>query len=194
MPYLNLNENEMDVHLISKQGFDFQIGILVSEMEYVRKETYRLLNTRDLSINDLDFNFDAYSNSIGTLLLHIACHEFKFQLNHFYKRNITEDEFKHFGNAMPFNMHKRLVFGNDLTFYKKELNTIRENSLSHLKDLDDKWLFQDIILSNGKNIGNYYYHLKHVINDEINHQGQIKIILKRLQIQKESKGKTIKQA
>ncbi|WP_299680252.1 hypothetical protein [uncultured Dokdonia sp.] len=168
------------MHLISKQGFDFQIGILVSEMEYIRNETYRLLKTKELTSIDLDFNFDTYSNSIGTLLLHIACHEFKFQLNHFYNRGITEDEFKLFGNVMPFNMHKRLVFGNDVAFYKKELNTIRENTLSYLKKLNDEWLFKEIILSNGNSIGNYYYHLRHVIDDEINHQGQIKMILKRM--------------
>ena len=40
---------------------------------------------------------------------------------------------------------------------------------------------KEILLSNGNSIGNYYYHLKHVIDDEINHQGQIKMILKRIQ-------------
>ncbi len=178
--YLTFKKHKMSIHLISKQGFDFHIGILVSEMEYIRNDTYNLLQARALTISDLDFNFDAYSNSMGTLLLHIACHEFKFQLNHFYNRDITEDEFKLFGNAMPFNMHKRLVFGNDLAFYLKELNTIRENTLCYLKKLNDEWLFKEIVLSNGKSIGNYYYHLRHVIDDEINHQGQMKIILKRL--------------
>lgn len=172
----------MSIQIISKKGFDFQIGILVSEMEYVRNETYRLLRTQKLTIEDLDFNFDAYSNSMGTLLLHIACHEFKFQLNHFYKRNITEDEFKLYSNAMPSTMNKRLVHGNDLDFYLKELASIRENTLSYLKNLKDEWLFKEIILSNGKNIGNYYYHVRHVIDDEINHQGQMKIILKRLRV------------
>lgn len=171
------------MHLISKQGFDFQIGILVSEMEYIRKETYDLLEKNKLTIGDLDFNFDAYSNSIGTLLLHIACHEFKFQLHHFYNRGMTEDEFKLFRNAMPFTMQKRLVFGNDLAFYTKELQIIRENTLSYLKKLNDEWLFKEIVLSNGKNIGNYYYHLRHVLDDEINHQGQMKIILKRLHLE-----------
>ncbi|GGG40073.1 integrase [Dokdonia pacifica] len=171
---------KMKMHIISKKGFDFQIGILVSEMEYVRNETYRLLKTQKLATSELDFNFDAYSNSIGTLLLHIACHEFKFQLNNFYKRNITEDEFKLYRHAMPSTMNKRGIYGNDLDFYLKELESVRENTLSYLKNLKDEWLFEEIILSNGKNIGNYYYHIRHIIDDEINHQGQMKITLKRL--------------
>ncbi len=171
----------MSISIISREGFDHQIGILVSEMEYVRKETYRLLHMQALSMYDLDFNFDPYSNSIGTLLLHIAVHEFKFQLNYFYKRGVTQDEFKLYGNAMPAMMDKRLVVGNDLDFYSKELDTIRSNTFSYLKKHDDLWLFEEVVLSNGKSIGNHYYQLRHVIDDEINHQGQIKMILKRLQ-------------
>jgi uncharacterized damage-inducible protein DinB len=170
----------MGIHIVSKQGSDFQIGILISEMEYIRNETYRLLKTRDLTIRDLDFNFDEYSNSIGTLLLHIASHEFKFQLNHFYNRSITEDEFKLYGNAMPSMMNKRLVSGNNLDFYFREIEAVRKNTLSYLKNLKDEWLFKEITASNGKSMGNYYYQLRHVIDDEINHQGQIKIILKRV--------------
>lgn len=174
----------MGIRIISKQGFDFQIGILVSEMEYIRNDTYWLLKEQGLTMRGLDFNFDDYSNSIGTLLLHIASHEFKFQLNHFYKRNITKEEFKVYGNAMPSMMDKRLVFGNNLDFYLEELESIRKNTLSYLKNLNDEWLFKEIIRANGKNMGNYYYHLRHIIDDEINHQGQIKITLKKLKEKK----------
>ncbi|WP_299684851.1 hypothetical protein [uncultured Dokdonia sp.] len=170
----------MSIKIISKDGFDHQIGILISEMEYVRNKTYSLLNSKNLTVHYLDYNFDEYSNSIGTLLLHIVVHEFKFQLNHFYKRNITKDEFKLYGNAMPSTMGKRLVYGNDLNFYINEMKSVRENTLSYLKDLKDEWLFKDVLMSNGESIGNYYYQLRHVIDDEINHQGQIKMILKRL--------------
>ncbi len=166
--------------IVSKEGFDHQIGILVSEMEYVRNETYRLISAKKLTIKDLDFNFDALSNSIGTILLHIATHEFKFQLNHFYKRGITEAEYEKYLGGMPFMMHKRLISGNDLAFYIEELKTIRENTLANLKKMKDDWLFEDVITSSGKNIGNNYYLFRHVVDDEINHQGQIKMILKRI--------------
>ena len=169
-------------NIISKEGFDYQIGILVSEMEYVRNETYRLVSGQDLTISDLDFNFDKHSNSIGTLLLHIAVHEFKFQLNHFYRREVTKAEYEKYIGAMPFMMDKRLIHGNDFNFYKKELDSKRENTLSCLKKLNDDWLFKEFITPKGENLGNYYYLLRHVIDDEINHQGQIKIILKRLSV------------
>jgi len=170
----------LNIKITSKEGFDYQIGILVSEMEFTRNETYRLLKLKKLSITNLDFNFDEFSNSIGTLLLHIAAQEFKFQLNHFYKRSITENEFKLYKNGLPHMMDKRLIFGNDLGFYIQELNTIRNTTLSYLKKHRDDWLFSDVILSDGKIIGNYYYQLRHILDDEINHQGQIKMILRRI--------------
>ena len=174
----------MNINLVSDKDFDHQIGILVSEMKYVRDQTFLLTQQIDLSIADLDYNFDSLSNSIGTLLLHIAAHEFKFQLNHFFKRPITKIEFEKYTGAMPHMMHKRLIKGNDFSFYKKELDGIRENTLKHLKKLNDVWLFEEFVTPNGKYLGNNYYLLRHVIDDEINHQGQIKIILKRLKNKK----------
>ena len=170
----------MNNKIISKEGFAPQIGILVSQMGYVRENTQKLLQSRELTVEDLDFNFDAKSNSIGTLLLHMAVHEFKFQLNHFYKRDITKEEYEKYIGGMPFMMQKRLVSGNDLNFYLNELDIIRAKTLLFLKEKKDAWLFEELVTSNGKNMGNYYYLLRHVIDDEINHQGQLKMILKRI--------------
>ncbi|MEP1488488.1 MAG: hypothetical protein ABJK28_08675 [Algibacter sp.] len=151
-------------------------------MDYIRNNTFKL--TKDLSIYDLDYNFDNLSNSIGTLLLHITALEFKFQLNHFYKRDITKNEYEKYANAMPKYMNTRKIHGNNLNFYLNELKQIRRKTLLELKHLNDEWLFKEIISSKGNNLGNYYYLLKHIINDEISHQGQIKIILKRLKHKK----------
>ncbi|NAS31454.1 DUF664 domain-containing protein [Flavobacteriaceae bacterium R38] len=164
--------------IISHKNYDYQIGILVCEMEISRSITYAL--TENLSKTDLDYNFDKHSNSIGTLLLHFAITEFKFQLNYILKRQISEEEYKKYIGGAPFMMHKRMVHGNDLEYYINDLKKIRKHTLHELKSLNDEWLFKDVATPLGENTGNHYYMLRHLIDDEIRHQGQIKLILKRL--------------
>lgn len=168
----------MENKIITVKGYDFQIGILVCEMLYVRNCTFEL--TKNLSICELDYNFDDLSNSIGTLLLHISALEFKFNLNHFLKRPINNTEYQMFNKAMPIVMDKRLIYNNELEFYIETLEEVRNSTLKHLKKLNDQWLFEVIKNPQGKIIGNNFYLIKHILNDEINHQGQIKLILKRL--------------
>lgn len=170
----------MNNQITSIKGYTSQIGILVCEMNLVREHTFKL--TKELSLEALDFNFDAKSNSIGTLLLHIAALEFKFQLDHFHNRNITESEFMKYGKASPYNLHNRLVYGNDLEYYFNTLEEVRAQTLEALETVSDDWLYEDVFTSNGTMLGNRYYLLKHIIHDELCHQGQIKLILKRLNV------------
>lgn len=164
--------------ITSFKEYSFQIGVIVSEIVLVREETFRL--AKGLSIEHLDYNFDDQSNSIGTLLLHIAALELKFQLDHFFKRSFSEEEVLKFGGAFPFNMDKRLVDGNPIEYYFDTLKEVRNTTLKEMKKLDDKWLGEEFILSNQQSLGNHHYLLRHIIHDELCHQGQIKLILKRL--------------
>lgn len=163
--------------ITSLEYFNYQIGILACEMNLVRSNTLNL--TKKLTEEELDFNFDSQSNSIGTLLLHIAALEIKFQLNHF-NRKLTNSELEIFNKASPYNMNKRLVFNNNLDYYIKILKDTRIITITELKKLNDDWLLKEIKTSDGNTIGNNHYLIKHIINDEISHQGQIKMILKRL--------------
>lgn len=162
----------------SHEDYSTRLGYIVSEMIAVRNVTFQL--TKDLSVESLDYNFDDKSNSIGTLLLHIAALELKFQLDHFFKRSFSEEEIIKFGGAFPFNMDKRLVDGNPLEYYLDTLEEVRNTTLKEMKKLNDNWLEKKIILPNQELLGDHHYLLKHIIHDELCHQGQIKLILKRL--------------
>lgn len=162
----------------SHKDYSYRLGYVVSEMISVRNETFRL--TQNLSIRNLDYNFDDQSNSIGTLLLHIAALELKFQLNHFLKRSFSEEEIIKFGGGFPFNMNKKLINNNSLEYYFNTLKEVRMITLKEMKKLSDKWLEEKLISSNQQSLGNHHYLLKHIIHDELCHQGQIKLILKRL--------------
>lgn len=162
----------------SHEGYSLQLGYIISEMISVRNETFQL--TQGLSVKSLDYNFDNQSNSIGTLLLHIAALELKFQLDHFFERSFSEKEIIKFGGAFPFNMDKRLVHSNPLEYYLEVLKEVRNTTLNEMKKLSDNWLEKKVILSNQQLLGNHHYLLRHIIQDELCHQGQMKLILKRL--------------
>jgi len=103
------------LQITSHESYSQQLGVLVSEMIFVRFKTMAL--TKNLGKAELDFQFDDKSNSIGTLLLHIAALEFKFQLDHFFNRAFTQTEYELFGPAAPHMMNQRLVNGHDLDYY-----------------------------------------------------------------------------
>ncbi|WP_170864660.1 DinB family protein [Aquimarina spongiae] len=148
-------------------------------MEYIRNETIRI--TKDLSVTDLDFRFDKDANSIGTLLMHIAALEFKFVLNFLFKRPFNNEEKEKYAPAMPIFMHKNLIKGNPITYYQSELLHVRKQTLSQYEMIKDEWLQQEVITPMGEKIGNHLYLNKHILFDEVSHQGQIKLIKKRLQ-------------
>lgn len=163
----------------SKENFDTQLGILACEMEYIRMETISLIE--DLSDEDLDFHFDEHANSIGMLLMHISALEFKFLLNFLHKRPFTLEERQKYGPAMPMMMHQKLVHSNSKAFYIDQLALVRTQTFEALEKLKDSWLYEEVITPNGMHLGNHFFQQKHILFDEICHQGQIKIIRKRLQ-------------
>lgn len=166
------------LQITSNKAYTEHLGIVVSEMILVRLKTRAL--TENLDKAELDFQFDDKSNSIGTLLLHIAALEFKFQLDHFFNRTFSQEEYELFGPAAPHMMNQRLVHGHGLEFYTDILEEIRSTTLAQLETLDDEWLFKEKEGYGNRGPMNNYYLIKHIIHDEIAHQGQIKIIRKRL--------------
>jgi uncharacterized damage-inducible protein DinB len=157
-------------------GYSNQIGILVSMMDTVRRATLDM--TINLTKEQLDFNFDETSNSIGTLLFHISAMEYMYQVKFLENRSLNEREIRKWENGMAGNMIKRNVHGNNISYYHQELLEIRKKTLWHLNVKDDKWL--DSMVQIGPDIrANIFYMLFHLMEDEIRHQGQVKLILNR---------------
>lgn len=160
--------------LLPNENYDNHIGMLVSQMNYTRDVTLRIVEK--ITRKELDFYVDDKSNSIGMLLFHIAGTEFYFQRPLFYDRLISDQESEKHKDAAPEHMTKRKIHSNDLDYYLSELNEVRKHTLENLKNYDDDWAFmrnQHIPMLNN------YYIIRHFIDDEINHQGHIKWIMKR---------------
>jgi len=58
--------------------------------------------------------------------------------------------------------------------------TLTYCTLEQLKSMDDEWLFKENEGYGNRGVTNNCYLIKHIIHDEICHQGQMKIIRKRL--------------
>lgn len=157
-------------------GYTPQISRLICMMNYARYVT--LHSIKGLTVRELDFLLDNESNSIGALLLHIASTDFYFQKLTFENRDLTAEEDKIWeASAKLGEKGRNEIRGNDLNYYIEKLNEERDRIYELMKEKDDKWLETKTMF--GKLESNYYYLWFHVLEDEINHRGQINFIKKR---------------
>ena len=159
------------------EGFTPQIGRLVGMMRYARRTT--LGAVEGLTVAELDHLQDPASNTIGSLLLHIAAVEAWYQANTFAGREWTPAERARWGIAMDLGDGARqAIRGYPLEYYGGELEAVRTRTLQELRLRDDAWLALKGPFFDGE--VNNYFKWFHVFEDEINHRGQIRWLRKRL--------------
>ncbi len=155
-------------------GFTPQIGRLVSMMDYVRHTT--LSAVEGLTVNELDYLNDLESNSIGSLLLHIAAAEAGYQAVTFGKRELNDDEKNEWGTALALGEKARLeINGHDLGYYLKILEKVRTKTLAELASRDDQWLDEQTAFGSDNSVNNYFKWF-YVFTHEVNHRGQIRLL------------------
>lgn len=169
----------IDYRIRPREGYDQKIGELVSMLEHSREVTLNELS--NLNQKELDFLVDDSSNSIGSLLLHIASIEFVHQVITFEKRDLTESEYLEWQVAIDLGEKARNGAKNQsIEYYLEKLSDIRNNTLELLRLKSDNWLFEENQWDNGVPFNNYFLWF-HVMEDEINHRGQIRMIKRLLQ-------------
>jgi|SRR5579872_2520406 len=164
-----------------KKGYSPQIGTLVSMMAWMRSTM--LSSVKGMSQKDLDYLFDANSNTIAALLMHLAATDRIYQINTFEGNSLKElpAAYKEkWGVAMELGEPARkAIKGHDLDYYLNLLGETREQTLAEFRKRDDNWL-----LAVDKDWGwgptNNYCKWFHVCEHESNHNGQIKFLKKRL--------------
>lgn len=155
-------------------GFTDKIGELAFMLEHSRSVT--LNDVKELQRSELDYITDAGGNSIGALLAHIAAIEKVHQLISFEDRDFTKEEWEQWGPAIELGDKARTeITGNALEEYIKQLEQIRSATFDKLRSKDDRWLYEERYWPNGVPYNNYYLWF-HVMEDEINHRGQIRAI------------------
>ena len=152
-------------------GFTPQIARLVSMMNYVRSTTLKAVAGLDL--DELDYLHDPQSNSIGTLLSHIAAAEVGYQAATFDARDLHAEEREQWDAAINLGDRARdEIRGHPLEYYVGRLEQVRATTLAELGRRDDRWLEEETSFGSGHRVNNYFKWF-HVIGHEINHRGQI---------------------
>lgn len=159
-------------------GYSSQISHLISLMNYARITSFDAV--KGLSTADLDFLLDEKANSIGMLLLHIAAVEYTYHKTTILNRNLTNDEEECWLPALNLGEQGRnKIKGNPLDFYIDQLSEVRKKTLEDMQKLEDGWLYIETDYWDNKKANNYFKWF-HVLEDEINHRGQIRFIRKRI--------------
>ena len=132
-------------------GYSPQVGVLVSEMTWMRGTVLRAV--KGMTVEQLDFLLDNKANRIGALLLHLAATEKLYQLNTFDNVGARDPEtnpaFKDWTMAMNLG---------EADFRKR----------------DDKWLLTadaNLVWGPTNNLRKWF----HVCEHESHHTGQISL-------------------
>ncbi len=155
-------------------GFTPQIGRLVSMMNYVRHSTISAIN--GLTVWELDYLPDPESNSIGSLVLHIAAAEMGYQATSFDNRDLNDEEKLEWGTALALGEKARHeINGHDLDYYLTKLEQVRTKTLKELAIRSDQWLDEQTSFGSENKINNYFKWF-YVFTHEVNHRGQIRLL------------------
>ena len=158
--------------------FPPQVSRLVSMLNYVRHTTVAAVT--GLSMPELDHQYDATSNSIGALLLHIGAAEAGYQVATFESRDLSVDERSEWGAALELGERARTdIRGHELPFYLARLEQVRAKTLAELSRRSDQWLDEATSASSGRRVNNYFKWF-HVLSHEVNHRGQIRWLRSRM--------------
>ncbi|MEM6349087.1 MAG: DinB family protein [Bacteroidota bacterium] len=176
-----IKAKEDNIYLIGPQeGFSPQIGTLLSTMTMMRSWVVR--QVENLSQEELDFQLDDKSNSIGALLLHLAATEKYYQLNTFEEMqwgSWSAEVKKEWDVPMYLGKKARKqIKGNDISYYLEKLEAVRADTIKGFAARDDEWIMKSEPFFDNQPTNN---HCKwfHVCEHESNHNGQIKMIKKR---------------
>ena len=157
-------------------GYAPTIGRLVGILLYARQTT--LAAVEGLSIAELDHLHDDSSNSIGALLAHIAVVERSYQCLTFEERPPSASEQAAWEPALTLGAEgRRVLRGEPLEHYVRELSEARRLTLGGLAARDDAWLERPLRAAPAMNAHFAWFH---VAEDEINHRGQIRWLRARL--------------
>ncbi len=157
--------------------FTPHISRLVDMMNYARHTTLEAVKM--LNQQELDNLPDPKGNSIGMLLAHMAAVEEYYQMFSFLGREPNEQEEKPLLAALDLGERGRQELrGQPIKHYLNNLKTVRAKTLKEFAKRNDEWLHQEFPFWG--ETGNNYFCWFHVFEDEINHRGQIRLLIKDL--------------
>ncbi|HEX8547160.1 MAG TPA: DinB family protein [Cytophagaceae bacterium] len=172
--------DERDNVIGPRGGYSPQVGTLLSMMTWMRNAIIGPL--KEITVQQLDYLHDENSNSIGSMLLHLAAMERYYQIHTLEGKqwgDWSNKDKSRFDIAMNLGAEAReKIKGNNIDFYLTTLKEVREMTIKEFKNRDDKWL-QSVDENWFWGPTNNYCKWFHVCEHESNHNGQIKYIKSR---------------
>lgn len=171
-----------EIYLVGpKEGFTPHIGALLSTMTMMRQ--WVVDTVKNLTTEQLDFQIDDKSNSIGAMLMHLAATEKYYQLNTFEKLKWGSWDKKikkewDVASGLGERARKKIK-GNEIGYYLAKLEEVRKVTIDEMAKRNDEWLMESEPFFAGQPTNNYCKWF-HVCEHESNHRGQFKFIIKRI--------------
>ncbi len=179
---LTLTSNDQGVYMIGpRDGYSPRVGTLLSTMTMMRY--WIVEGVKNLTQEQLDWQIDDQSNSIGAMLLHLAATERYYQLNTFDEMEWgTWDKKIKKEWDVPMDLGEKgreEIVGHDIEFYLDKLASVRKVTEEEFAKRDDDWLMKSEPFFGNEPTNN---HCKwfHVCEHESTHNGQIKFLKKRM--------------
>ena len=144
-------------------------------MNYARLTTLQAV--KGLSQEDLDVHLFEEGNSVGMLLEHMAAVEMYYQKDTLPEVAPSEAQVRSSSGGLG-ERGRREVRGHELSYYLEHLAETRARTLEAFATRDDAWLQEGTTWDIGW--VNNHWKWFHVLEDEINHRGQIRVIRKQL--------------
>lgn len=158
-----------------RPGFTPMISRVIGMMEYARFTTLQAV--QGLSVEELDSIPPEFGNSAGMLLEHFAAVERIYQLISEGHPNPDEALEANWWPGLDLGAKGRgAIRGHPLRHYLTQLAAVRAETLRLFATHDDAWL--DEPLPFWGSTGNRHFMWFHVMEDEVNHRGQIRLIHK----------------
>ncbi len=165
------------------EGYSMHIGTLLSSMNMMR--AWVVEGVKNLTVEQLDFQLDDQSNSIGAMLLHLAATEKYYQLNTFDEMEWgtwSEEIKSEWDIPMGLGASAReKIKGYNIEYYLTKMAEVREHTKKEFAKRDDDWIMKSEPFFGGEPTNNYCKWF-HVCEHESNHNGQIKMIKKRMPV------------
>ena len=173
-----------------KRTFHIKFGQLANHsLDYIRgilqdTRTTTILSLKNLSVSELDWQYQDGWNTIGALLSHIIAIENYFRVEFMEGRKLTDAENEKLLPALDMGVHlPKLINQRPLEQYIKQLTESRElmlHALSKLTHEDFTRRVDDYDDETGCNLAWVLYHM---VEDEIYHRGQMSIVRKLYKMQ-----------
>ncbi len=162
------------------EGYTPQIGRYVAQMDEVRRDLKQEVN--GLIVGQLDWHPDEWTESIGTLLLHLDAVEWSWIHEDIF--GVSDDDYPGvWSEAMPIRFGVPQVQGRPLEWYLEKLDATRERTLEVLRGFTDDDLLR---LVGEANLGpemekrSTLYTIDwivwHILQHEASHVGQIELL------------------